>query len=168
VPGPGSTRRGRPLTCARDRRSAHATQRGDVQAMSTAPAGAGLRWQAPPAPRTRPRPRRLKASCQPTPLIHIDTTPAPAFLREECLAQRLPDACSGRVPSASTGDRLTLASGSDCESADVVVRHDCWSSRAGAQELATDAHPIKRPGRCSSASSPTASCCDHRENPRIL
>jgi DNA-binding transcriptional MerR regulator len=37
----------------------------------------------------------------------------------------------GRVRSASTDDRLTLASGSDCERADVVVRHDCRSSTAG-------------------------------------
>jgi hypothetical protein len=45
---------------------------------------------------------------------------------------RPPSACdrSRRVRSASTDDRLTLASGSDCERADLVLRHDCRSSGA--------------------------------------
>jgi hypothetical protein len=55
------------------------------------------------------------------------------------LRRRRRDACSGRVPSASTDDRLTLASVSNCESADVVVRHDCWSSLAGASRTSTRA-----------------------------
>jgi hypothetical protein len=36
-----------------------------------------------------------------------------------------------RSSSLSTDDRLTLASVSDCGSADVVVRHDRWSSIPG-------------------------------------
>ena len=40
--------------------------------------------------------------------------------------------CSvGRTPSVSTDDRLTLAHVSSSGSADVVVRHDRWSSAAG-------------------------------------
>ena len=45
----------------------------------------------------------------------------------------------GRVRSASTADRLTLASGSDCESADVVVPHDCRPSIAGASRTSAGA-----------------------------
>jgi hypothetical protein len=32
-----------------------------------------------------------------------------------------------RGPSAPSDDRVTLASGSDCESVGLVVSHDCWS-----------------------------------------
>ena len=50
------------------------------------------------------------------------------------------DASYGRVRSASTDDRLTLASGSDCERADVVVRHDrrsSWVATRSAAAVAT-------------------------------
>ena len=45
---------------------------------------------------------------------------------------------NGRVPSASTEGRLTLASATDCETPDVVVRHDCWSSGAGVCDRPAD------------------------------
>ena len=55
-----------------------------------------------------------------------------APLSDRCGRPQRPSAGSrsGRAPSVSTEDRLTLASVSNCGSADVVIRHDRWSSAA--------------------------------------
>jgi hypothetical protein len=57
---------------------------------------------------------------------------APAPPRCERLAGQPSDDRNGRASSVSTDDRLTLASVSNCGSADAVVRHDRWSSGATA------------------------------------
>jgi hypothetical protein len=53
---------------------------------------------------------------------------------------------NGRAPGVSTDDRLTLASVNECGSADVVVRHDRWSSRACVSGLTTDAFALAAKG----------------------
>jgi hypothetical protein len=54
---------------------------------------------------------------------------APPVVENQLSQPSRPGCRLGRLPSASTLDWRTLASGSDCESADVVVRHECSSSR---------------------------------------
>jgi hypothetical protein len=57
---------------------------------------------------------------------------APPVVENQLSQPSRPGCRLGRLPSASTLDWRTLASGSDCESADVVVRHECSSSIAEA------------------------------------
>jgi hypothetical protein len=67
--------------------------------------------------------------------------PATALLpraHSSALPQHQTRTRNGRVRRASTDDRLTLASGSDCESANVVVRHDCRSSQASVSAATAD------------------------------
>jgi hypothetical protein len=71
-----------------------------------------------------------------TPTSGSDVAPCPlttALLLprgERVLLGQAPNACSGRLPSAPTEDRPTLASAGDCGSAEVVVRHARHSSGA--------------------------------------
>jgi hypothetical protein len=57
---------------------------------------------------------------------------------------RTAHARSGRAPSVSTDDRLTLASVSNCGSVDVMVRHDRWSSRAGVSQASAETTASRR------------------------
>jgi hypothetical protein len=73
-------------------------------------------------------------------------------LREMRAPTRRPVRCrSGRAPSLSTDDRLTLASVSSCGSADVVVRQERWSAGATAVVTGGRDFRIRRGGRAALA-----------------
>ena len=58
----------------------------------------------------------------------VAATSAYSGRRSAAARFRAPRCRYGRAPSVSTDDQLTLASVSDCGIADIVARHDRWSS----------------------------------------
>jgi hypothetical protein len=81
----------------------------------------------------------------------LDATRLDHFLADRLRGQQHRRPSEGRRPSASTGDWLRLASDRDCESTDVVVLHDCWSSGAS----------VRRTSSETTASTPTAQAARH-------
>ena len=124
APGPRPTRRGRPLTRARDRPQRPCHRREATTWRRRRPSdracGAGFRRPAPPARQARSRGRHLKASRYPhATIIHIDTAPAPAFLGEQA---------PGPVPAR----RALRTRSRRLPARDRSSRHSCICRRAAA------------------------------------